>query len=64
MYLPSDSLIPDDKITKYLLKFRPKDDKSKYLARAGFTLANPDALKTALIQLIQTNPAIEDLTNE
>ncbi|MDB9412051.1 HEAT repeat domain-containing protein [Microcystis aeruginosa CS-567/02] len=64
IFLPTGSLIPDAKITNYLLKLRPKDDKSKYLARAGFTLANPDALKSALIQLIQTNPAIEDLINE
>ncbi|HEX3729824.1 MAG TPA: hypothetical protein VHV47_08470 [Opitutaceae bacterium] len=46
--LPPDAYIPIRKITQYLLVPQPKDDKSAYLARAGFGASNPQALMTAL----------------
>lgn len=64
MQLPSDSIIPEDKITSYLLVPRIKDDKSKFLAQAGFTQENPEELLLAIRQLAATNEAIEDNTNE
>ncbi len=64
MQLPSDSIIPEDKITRYLLVPRIKDDKSKFLAQAGFTQENPEELLLAIRQLAATNEAIEDNTNE
>jgi hypothetical protein len=32
-----DAVIPEEKLTRYLLVPRIKDDKSKFLAQAGFT---------------------------
>ncbi len=64
MQLPSDSIIPEDKITRYLLVPRIKDDKSKFLAQAGFTQENSEELLLAIRQLAATNEAIEDNTNE
>jgi hypothetical protein len=64
LQLPDDSIIPEDKITRYLLVPRMKDDKSKFLAQAGFTQDNPDELLIAIRQLAATNEAIEDNNNE
>jgi hypothetical protein len=62
--LPEDVIIPDEKLTQYLLIHRQWDDKSKYLAQAGFTLNNPDDLKKALITLAATSETVQDRTNE
>lgn len=50
MKLPADSEIARIKITQYLLRLRDEDDKSKFLALAGYTLAH-------------TNRLLEDLRN-
>ena len=47
MRIPSDASIPREKLTHYLLVHRAKNDKSQFLARAGFTQANPDALEAS-----------------
>ena len=44
--------------------YKEKNDKSKFLAQAGFTQTNPDELKLAIYQLISIVEPIEDLTNE
>jgi len=62
--MPQDAIIPDDKISNYLLKYRDKDDKSKFLAQAGFTEDNPEKLRLAILQLMETVDPIEDITNE
>ena len=62
--MPQDAIIPDDQISNYLLKYRDKDDKSKFLAQAGFTEDNPEKLKLAILQLMETVDPIEDITNE
>ncbi|MEM8809094.1 MAG: DUF6883 domain-containing protein [Cyanobacteria bacterium P01_D01_bin.44] len=64
MNVPENAIIPDAKLSRYLLVQRPRNDKSKFLAQAGFTLENPNALKAALRQLITINDAIEDRTDE
>ena len=64
MKIPNNAIIPDAKLTKYLLVFRERDDKSKFLAQAGFTLDNPEELKGAIRQLVDTIEAIKDTTNE
>ncbi|TRV21339.1 MAG: hypothetical protein EWV40_11955 [Microcystis flos-aquae Mf_WU_F_19750830_S460] len=64
MQIPSKAIIPEDKLTRYLLVFRDKDDKSKFLAQAGFTLDNADSLQKAIIQLITVEDAIKDGKNE
>lgn len=60
MKLQGTIIIPDAKLTQYLLVPRQEDDKSKFLAQAGFTQDNPDELKQAILTLIQTYDAISD----
>ena len=64
MKLQGNIIIPDAKLTQYLLIPRQEDDKSKFLAQAGFTQDNPDQLKQAILTLIQTNDAISDRQNK
>lgn len=45
MKLPADALIAPEKLTHYLLRWRPEDDKSAFLAQAGYTLVNSDRLR-------------------
>lgn len=42
MRIPEDAVIPEDKITRYLLVQQARNDKSKFLAQAGFTQENPE----------------------
>ena len=55
MKLPPNSLIPTEKITRYLLVPLARGDKSAFLARAGYTLENPqqllDDLRTQILPL-------------
>ncbi len=60
MTLQGALIIPDAKLTQYLLVPRPADDKSKFLAQAGFTQVNPDQLKQAILDLAQTHDAVSD----
>jgi hypothetical protein len=64
MKIPADAIIPSEKLTRYLLIPKPQDDKSKFLAKGGFTLDNPDDLLTAIRQLIQKENAQQDGVNE
>jgi hypothetical protein len=40
MRLPKDTVIAPSKLINYLLLFRPVDDKSKFLAQAGYSVNN------------------------
>jgi hypothetical protein len=62
--IPEDAAIPDDKITRYLLVQRARNDKSKFLAQAGFTLENSEALMEAIQSLIKVSDAVQDRSNE
>lgn len=65
MKIPLDATITaDEKITRYLLVPREQDDKSKFLAQAGFTPDNPELLKAAIRQLSDSIEAIQDRDNE
>lgn len=64
MKLDGEIIIFEAKLTQYLLMPRKEDDKSKFLAQAGFTQANPDQLRQAIILLIQTYEAISDRQNK
>ena len=64
MRLPPDVIIPMEKLTAYLLVAREWDDKSKFLARAGFTRDNPHLLLAAIRELAATAEAVEDGRNE
>lgn len=60
MKIPSNAIIPREKLTHYLLVPQEKDDKSKFLAQAGFTQDNPDDLEAAIRELIETYEAVQD----
>ena len=64
MKLPEDVVIPREKLTQYLLVPQVKNDKSKFLAQAGFTQDNPDALEAAIRRLIQEQDAVQDREDE
>jgi hypothetical protein len=42
--LPADTLIAREKVIRYLLVRQARGDKSAFLARAGYTSANPEQL--------------------
>lgn len=44
MKLPENTIIPTEKATRYLLVPQARGDKSAFLERAGYTLANADQL--------------------
>jgi hypothetical protein len=46
--IPPDAIIPPQKITDYLLRFRPRNDKSRLLGRIGFAIDAPQTLETAI----------------
>jgi hypothetical protein len=62
--IPEDLVIPDAKITHYLLVQKARNDKSKFLAQTGFTQENPEALKSAIQAQALSTEAIEDRSNE
>jgi hypothetical protein len=62
--IPTDAIIPDDKLTRYLLVYKARNDKSKFLAQAGFTQENPEALRAAIQAVAESGEAVEDRTNE
>ncbi len=51
MKLPEHVLISQDKLIRYLLLPREENDKSQFLAAAGYTLTNWDVLEHDLHQL-------------
>lgn len=55
MFIPPTAIIPTEKLTAYLLVLRPKNDKSQFLVRAGFSALNPTALDHAIRTLIAEN---------
>jgi hypothetical protein len=64
MRIPEDLIIPDAKITQYLLVLKARNDKSRFLAQAGFTQENPEALSLAIQRQIMDKEAIEEKSNE
>ena len=55
MRLPKDTLVAREKLTHYLLRWRPEDDKWAYLAQAGYTQENPERLMADLRALSTAN---------
>ena len=64
MKIPADAIIPDEKLTRYLLVYKARNDKSKFLGQAGFTQENPEALRAAIESFAESVEAVEDATNE
>jgi hypothetical protein len=62
--VPADAIVPDDKLTCYLLVYKARNDKSKFLAQAGFTQENPETLRAAIQGIVESGEAVEDRTNE
>jgi len=63
MKLPRDTLIASEKLTRYLLQRRVEDDKSVFLAQAGYTLENADRLMTDIrSQLLPLEAELVDQT--
>jgi len=62
--IPADAIIPVEKLTSYLLVHRDWDDKSKFLAQAGFSRENPHLLLTAIRDLAASVEAEEDREDE
>ena len=62
--IPADALIPIEKLTSYLLVPRPWDDKSKFLAQAGFGSTNPQSLLEAIRELAADTEAVADGLSE
>jgi hypothetical protein len=54
----------DRELTLYLLQPRPWDDKSKFLAQAGFSLHAPSILEDAIRRTAAYFDAVEDGNNE
>lgn len=48
MRLPPDTITAARKVTEHLLRWRPEDGKSAFLALAGYTLENAGRLMTDL----------------
>jgi hypothetical protein len=59
MRIGPDAVIAPEKLA-YLLTPRPKDDKSKYLARGGFNLSSPHLLEAELRRLSGEHEATVD----
>jgi len=57
MLLSTNTVIAKEKLTKYLLVLLPKDDKSQFLQKAGYTLENWQQLEFDLRAQILTQPA-------
>jgi hypothetical protein len=63
MRLPHTCIISEVKLTKYLLVQRPWDDKSAFLAAAGFSLADWPKLRDAIQSLARSTETVEDGVN-
>ncbi len=61
MKMSSNLVIENTKLTRYLLVYQKKDDKSKYLSQYGYTLDNWQLLKQAIIQSVE-GQEIEEIT--
>ena|ERR1039457_79349 len=48
MKLPADSLVPLEKLTRYLLVPQKRSDKSAFLLRGGYSKENPEQLRDDL----------------
>lgn len=57
MRLPENAIIAEEKLTRYLLVLLPKDDKSKFLAQAGYRLDNWQQLEQDLRTQVLSQPA-------
>ncbi|MEO0407167.1 MAG: DUF6883 domain-containing protein [Cyanobacteria bacterium P01_A01_bin.135] len=62
--IPEDAIIPDGKVTRYLLVRRARNDKSQFLRQAGFTQENSEKLVAAIRALASAGCTVSDRRNE
>jgi hypothetical protein len=62
--IPDDAVIAREKLTDYLLIWRVENDKSRFLALAGFTIEHAGALEAAIRELNTQVPAMRESENE
>jgi hypothetical protein len=62
-YLDTTATISEAKLTKYLLIQQPKDDKSGFLAQAGYTLENWQKLQQELKRFLLNKATLNKETN-
>jgi hypothetical protein len=63
MKLPQDTIIAEAKLTRYLLQWKPEDDKSKFLLQAGYETATAKQLEKDLREQILPLDAVYTETN-
>jgi hypothetical protein len=61
--LPEDVVVPDDKLLRYLLLPREENDKSEFLAIAGYTLATWEVLRRDLHELAKSYDVTDTMTS-
>ena len=61
-YLNPDATIPRAKLTQYLLVLQPKDDKSGFLAQAGYSLDNWQVLEWDLRRILLNEATLNKQT--
>jgi hypothetical protein len=63
MKLPADAVIAEGEMAGYLLRWRPENDKSRFLAKAGYTPAHAHRLASDIRhQLLPLEAAFEEAT--
>jgi len=62
-YLNVNAVIPEAKLTRYLLVWKQKDDKSGFLAQAGYTLDNWQQLERDLRNLLMNEATLDRETS-
>ncbi len=64
MKMPSGLIIQEQKLTNYLLIYQPKDDKSEFLARAGYTLQTWQLLRQHILKAVEELDVTETIATE
>ena len=63
MKLPQDTIIAEAKLTRYLLQWKPQDDKSQFLLKAGYEIATAKQLERDLREQILPLDAVYTESN-
>ncbi|SRR5579883_1754310 len=64
MKVPSGLVIQDRKLTHYLLIYQAEDDKSEFLASAGYTLQNWQLLKRDRLSAMAVAEVVEVMSTD
>lgn len=59
MKLPPNSIIAEEKLTRYLLVFNEESDKSMFLQQGGYSLENWQDLETDLRKLLKNEAVLQ-----